>query len=137
MRDNRVLKTDVAQYEQSQWSGRNESGITPISDKLLVLIDKASEKVGKAQLIYAPEKQQDTATLASETGVIIAMGDDAFSWNSDRTRPYSGYKPKPGDHIVFERYTGRDQRGFDGVTYRLMSDTAVGAVFTGEQDGQG
>lgn len=137
MRDNRVLRTELAQYDTSEWDGINRSGITPISDKLLVRTDKASEKVGKQGVIYAPEKLTDSASMASETGIIIAMGDDAFMWNSDRSRPFSGHKPKVGDHIVFERYAGRQQRGFDGETYRLMSDTCVGAVFTGGQDAEG
>ena len=133
MRDNRILRTEVAQYDQAEWTGKDTSGITPLADKVLVLIDQASQKVGKKALIYAPEKTTDTATLASETGVIVAMGDEAFAWNSDRSRPYSGYKPKVGDHVIFERYAGRDQMGFDGVKYRLMSDSVIGGVFTGEQ----
>lgn len=137
MRDNRVLKTEVAQYDVGEWDGNDTSGIIPLGDKLLVLTDRASEKVGTKGLIYAPDKTKEVASVASETGVIVAMGDEAFYWNSDRTRPAGGKKPKIGDRIIFERYAGREQRGLDGNTYRLMSDSAVGGFFHGGDNEQG
>lgn len=134
MKDNRVLKTEVAQYDAGEWDGKDTSGITPWADKVLVLTDKASEKVGKLGLIHAPDKSTEVASMATETGIIVAMGSEAFFWNSDRTRPVTGPKPKVGDRIIFERYAGRDNRGLDGITYRLMSDSAVGGFYSGGDD---
>ena len=56
------------------------------------------------------------------------------SWNSDRTRPFAGKKPEPGNRVVFNRYAGRVLRGTDGKMYRLMTDNCIGAIMTMETD---
>ncbi len=122
----RLQLTPLAQYVPAVWTGKNASGILPIGDRVLVLPDKAPGKTDGG--IHLTEQQQDRDGLAAETGVLVAIGEAAWKWNSDRTRPYDGTKPQIGQRVWFERYAGAVQYGKDGVAYRLMDDKAVGAV---------
>lgn len=121
-----LITTPLAQYEPAQWNGKNESGIKPIGDRVLVLPDKAPLK-STGGVIFTDQKQ-DIDGEAAETGVLIGIGEAAWKWNSDRTRPYDGTRPVIGQRIWFERYAGSKQYGKDGVAYRLMDDKCIGAV---------
>jgi chaperonin GroES len=111
----RIIKTAYAQYEPVEWSGSNRSGWTPSGDRILVLTDRAPEKLGSIH---------DEAAI---TGVLVACGSDAFTWNSDRSRAWAGEKPKPGDRVMFQKYAGELLYGDDGELYRVMDDRAIGA----------
>jgi co-chaperonin GroES (HSP10) len=123
---NKRLLTPLGEYVPAEWSGENTSGIIPIGDRVLVLPDKAPDRSSGG--VVFTEIQQDRDGLAAETGVLVALGEAAWKWNSDRTRPFDGTKPKVGQRVWFERYAGAIQYGRDGVAYRLMDDKAVGAV---------
>lgn len=118
--------TPLGQYVPAEWHGKNTSGILPIDDRVLVLPDKAPTKTDGGVLLT--ETTQDHDGLAAETGVLVAIGESAWTWNSDRSRPFSGTKPEIGQRVWFERYAGAIQFGRDGVAYRLMDDKCVGAV---------
>jgi len=119
------VTTSLDKYVPAEWSGKNESGIHPIGDRVLVLPDKAAEMIGS---IAIPGSRRDIDGRAAETGVLVAIGEAAWKWNSDRSRPFDGTKPKVGQRIWFERYAGSPQRGKDGNAYILMDDKCVGAV---------
>lgn len=121
-----VVLTPLARYTPAQWSGKNESGIYPIGDRVLILPDPAIEETEGG--ILMPDQKQDTDGLAAETGVLVALGEAAWKWNSDRTRPFDGARPDVGQRVWFERYAGSVQYGVDGRAYRLMDDKCVGAV---------
>jgi co-chaperonin GroES (HSP10) len=122
----KVLSVNRVEYLPSIYSGKNASGVTPVGDRVLVLPDMAMAKSqGNIQL---PDDVVERMQLSSSSGVIVAIGDDAFAWNSDRTRPFGGYKPKEGDRVHFERYAGKEIVGDDGVKYRLVDDKAIGGV---------
>lgn len=122
----RLLKTSTAEYAPASYSGENESGVAPVGDRVLVMPDTAAEQTsGK---VFLDPRTIERGTMAAETGVLIAVGDDAFSWNSDRTRPFSGRKPKAGDRVFFERYGGQLLLGKDGIMYRLCDDKVIGGI---------
>jgi chaperonin GroES len=75
-----------------------------------------------------PDDVVDRAQMSSSSGVIVEAGDDAFAWNSDRTRPFTGERPKAGDRVFFDKYAGKVILGDDGVEYRLMDDASIGGV---------
>ena len=121
----KVLRVRRAEFIPAPYFGKNESGCKPIGDRVLIRPDIASKSSGSLTL---PDEVVERAQLASSSGVIIEAGDDAFSWNSDRTRPFTGEKPTSGDRVFFDKYAGKVILGDDGVEYRLMDDCAIGGV---------
>lgn len=122
----KLLKTTQAEYLISEYSGKNESGYRPIGDRVLVLPDVAAEKTSGN--VFIPGTVQESQSYAAETGVLVELGEAAFLWNSDRTRKFEGSRPKPGERVFFDRYSGGVIKGKDGRTYRFMDDKAIGAV---------
>jgi len=122
----KVLNVSRVEYLPAIYSGSNKSGVEPVGDRVLILPDMAMTK--SQGNIALPDEVVERMQLSASSGVIIALGDDAFAWNSDRTRPFTGYKPKPGDRVHFEKYAGKEIVGDDGVKYRLCDDKAVGGV---------
>lgn len=122
-----IQKTRLGEYTWAEFSGTNESGMYPYGDRVLVLPDQAAKT--SSGMIQFTDDQVDRNAYAAETGIIVAMGPEAFLWNSDRTRKWeSGDKPKIGDHVVFDVYAGSYQHGRDGQMYRLMDDKCIGAL---------
>ena len=124
----RIVSAENANYIVREWDGVNRSGFRPISDLVVVLPDQAAETLGTKGLVLATNSQKDTMTLATESGTLVAAGAGAFAWNSDRTRPWMGEKPKPGDRIIFARYGGRGRKGKDGIVYLFMTDNAISGI---------
>lgn len=122
----KILNVSRVEYMPAIYSGSNKSGVEPVGDRVLILPDMAMTKSqGGIQLT---QDVVDRMQLSATSGVIIACGDDAFAWNSDRTRPFSGYKPQAGDRVHFEKYAGKEIVGDDGVKYRLVDDKSIGGV---------
>lgn len=121
----KILSIRRQEYIPAPFFGENESGCVPIGDRVLVRPDIAASKSGSLDL---PDAVVDRAQLSASSGVIVALGDDAFTWNFDRTRPYGGEKPKVGDRIFMDIYAGKIILGDDGVEYRLIDDKCVGGV---------
>lgn len=122
----KLLKTQIAEYVAQQWNGTNESGATPIGDYVLVRPDIAAEKSSGG--IFIDPVTVDRHTLASETGILVAMGDQAFMWNADRTRKWDGDRPEIGHRVYYNRYAGQVIKGDDGAIYRAMEDKCIAAI---------
>jgi co-chaperonin GroES (HSP10) len=101
-----------AEYIKGQFNGNN-SGYTPICDRILVKVDESASVTAGG--VHIPDETAYKMTMASETGVIVSMGDAAFIWSFDRSRSWEGYRPKIGDRIYIERYAGRVIKGKDGI----------------------
>ena len=113
----KLFKTNIAEYQQATWTGTNTSGWTPINDKVMVAPDSAAE-ITKGGVHITPDTVA-RHTLASEAGVVVALGPDVT------------INVKPGDRVYIERYAGQLVTGHDEKIYRLMDQNSVGAVFTG------
>lgn len=122
----RLLKVGDSTFERAEFDGENKSGFEPVGDKVLVLPDSAAEVTGGG--IQLTAEHVERTTLAAETGVIIAAAAGAFEWNSDRTRPWSGIKPKIGERVYMQRYSGQVMMGKDEKFYRVMTDVCIAAV---------
>lgn len=123
----RLLKSSQGhEFIPARFNGVNCSGIEAIGDNVLVLPDKSAEK-STGGIEFTAERIE-RITMAAETGIIVSMGDGAFFWNSDRSRPWVGIKPKVGDRVYMTRYSGQVEMGDDEEFYRLMTDTCIGAV---------
>ena len=126
----KVIKTPLGHFDAWEWNGVNESGIRPFGDRVLIFPDQAAA-VTPGHIIL-PDDLRERLTLSAETGVLIAMGEDAWLWNSDRTRKYEGAKPKIGTRVIFERYAGSHHYIDDGRMFRLMDDKCVGGLYVAD-----
>jgi co-chaperonin GroES (HSP10) len=122
------IKTELGYYDVVPFGGVNDSGYQPIGDRVLILVDQAAEMTGALKAIELPSEIRERIALAAETGVIVALGEAAFEWNADRTRPFGGTKPTVGTRVYFERYAGGKVLGRDGKWYRCMDDKTIGCV---------
>lgn len=122
----RILATQHGQFEMAEWNGCNESGIIPLCDKVLVLVDKAVEKTRGGVIIS--EVSAEVQTLASTTGVMIAVGPQAFVYDSERIVRWEGERPPAGTRVYFERYAGQEYTSVDGKMYRIMKDRQIGGM---------
>jgi co-chaperonin GroES (HSP10) len=123
----RLLKTMLGQYVQAEWDGVDRSGWVPVGDNVAILPDKPAD-VSAGGVILGSDQQRERTMFAAETGILISLGDDAFSWNSDRSRRFEGERPQPGSRVVFKRYSGVTFYGDDGEMYWIMSDHCIGAI---------
>lgn len=122
----KLFKTTLAEFEKAKWTGKDTSGLHPLGDRVLVLPDKSAERTSGG--VELPPDVTARHTLAAEAGVVVAVGDGAFTWNSDKATPYLGKKPVPGDRVAIERYSGQLFHGLDGQVYRLMESACIGAL---------
>jgi len=122
----KLVRTEQAQYEAARYEGVNKSGIRPVGEKVLILTDQPVSKTAGG--IELPHELVERHALAAETGVIVALGDDAFRWNDGKTRPWEGYKPKPGDAVFMQKYSGIVFMGDDGQRYRVVGYECIGAI---------
>lgn len=125
----RLVTTEHGRYESQPFDGINRSGIkNPLGDRIVVLPDEAAKTIGSKGLLIATNDTRDTHSLGAVTGTIIAIGDDAWRWDSTRTKAFAGERPKPGDRVIFNRYSGQVLLGLDGKNYRIMSESTIGGI---------
>jgi co-chaperonin GroES (HSP10) len=126
----------------------NESGMYPCGDRVVVLPD-AVESVTAGGIII-PEKEADKHQLAQVSGVLVAVGPDAWTHTTTtiernmgngkwrpierQVRGYSGPFAKVGDRVCFARYNGLPFDGEDGKQYRLLNDEDITATITDTVD---
>lgn len=121
----KILKTGAGSFSRAPFVGHNTAGFVPMSDKILILpdtVDAATE--GGVQL---PDEIRDRMDLSAESGVVAAMGPEAFQLAANGT-PWVGMKPQVGSHVYFERFAGQVLHGRDGKVYRVMDARCIGAL---------
>lgn len=103
----------------------NESGITPVEYKVLVLPDEIPEKT-ESGILYRPETAREKEQWAQVKGTCIAIGGNAFE-------DWQGNKPQAGTRILFAKYAGiRDIQGADGRKYQAINDKDIIAIIDKE-----
>jgi chaperonin GroES len=102
-----------------------KSGIRPTEFKVLIKPKTVEEKTKGG--IILPDEHKDREQFAQMEGELIAVSPLAFSyadWTDDAD------KPKPGDRVLFAKFSGAKVTGMDGVEYRLTNDKDVAAVLS-------
>lgn len=131
----RILQAEHANYVAAEYTGKNDSLEHPIGNQIIVKVDDVSDKIGKSGMLYAAETTTKTNAKAVITGVIVAMGAEAFTFAQDRITPWKGRKPQVGDRITFKRYAGEAFQ--DGRPFQYMADHDVrGIHFTPQEASQ-
>jgi chaperonin GroES len=115
-----------AEYVPAQWDGKDTSGVRVVGKTVLVLTDEVAEIRDSG--IQLPIDYRERMNASCETGVLVAISPGAFLLNEDMT-PWSGYRPQPGDRVYIEKYAGKQVKGRDGETYRIMDYGSIGATY--------
>ena len=105
----------------------NKSGLDPVGYRVVVKPDKAPDRVGEKKLIIAPDQTKERQGFAMDRGVIVSMGDMAYTYDPETKREWTGRKPQVGDRVFFPRYGGMELKGVDGDLYRMLNDTEIPA----------
>lgn len=129
----RALSTNITDYEEAELTDYNAHGFKPVSDQIVVWPDVAIRKTTGG--IHIPDAMAQDHDMATQSGILVAVGEGAFIWTSDRMREYVGAKPKVGDRVVFPKYSGKQHGGNDGRKYLMMDDKAVLAIKEGAANG--
>ena len=114
----RLVDRIQGKYRPAEFAGNN-SGVSPLGKKILVMTDEFEGTFAGGELVFIQE-QIERMNLASESGVIIALGSEAFSHHADGTR-WVSRRPEPGEHVYFEKYAGLLVMGNDGKPRRIKS----------------
>lgn len=122
----RLLKRALGQYEPASPDAGRPAEITPVGNRILVQMDLAAQVTGGG--ISLTDDMVERMTMASESGVIVEVGPCAFEFNKSGTT-YTGRKPKAGDRVYIEKYAGNVLLSDTGVTYRVMDDTCICAIY--------
>jgi co-chaperonin GroES (HSP10) len=72
--------------------------------------------------VLLPDDQRERMDMAAESGVIYAIGNTAWEGYAEHERP------RLGDRIAFQRYSGLTPNGLDGEKYRVMDATCIACV---------
>lgn len=95
----------------------NTSGITPVGHRILVRPEEVQTR-SKGGIVLANETIEKDE-MAQIYGTVVAVGPEAWG---EATK--AGFPPwaKPGDRVIFGKYTGLVYPGHDGIKYRLIND---------------
>ena len=97
----------------------NVSGINPQGWRVLVLPLEIEEKTTSGIIVTTAENRE-REQMSNTTGEVIAIGEECNSWC------------KPGDRVVFGKYSGLLYLGKDGKNYRIVNDEDIVATLDGD-----
>lgn len=95
---------------------KNESGIRPQGDRVLVRIEDIEETTSGG--IVIPKKELEKHLAAQMSAILVATGKDAWS---DYAEPFASI----GDRVLYQRHSGIQLRGKDGLLYRVVNDIDI------------
>lgn len=95
---------------------KNESGIHPQGDRVLVRVEEIEEVTPGGIVVPKTELRKHEAAQMAAT--LIAVGNDAWS---DYAQPFASI----GDRVLYQRHSGIQLRGKDEKLYRIVNDTDI------------
>lgn len=99
---------------------KNESGIKPLGDKVLVKVPELDEKSPGGIII--PDQSRDKQEQAATQATVVEVGGAAFP-------EFNGQQPiQPGDVVCIARYAGQLYTGDDGSEYRIINEDDIAGV---------
>lgn len=117
------------------------SGISPSGNRVVVKPDEIEEVTSGG--IILPPKDLERHQMAQATGILVAVGPDAFVHKvervyrvhrdgaktlvEERTTGYSEPFAKVGDRVAFAKYAGLSVEGEDEDSYRILNDEDITA----------
>lgn len=115
----------MADYKTLPNLSELDAGIDVFEFNVLILPRELEEKTQGG--IYLADTSRDREDEAGVEGLIVGMGEFAFSWDGDDGNLVKWRDaPQIGDVVMFARYAGgRNFEGSDGRKYRIMKDKEV------------
>ena len=125
----------------------NKSGISPRGNRVVVLPDVISNLTPGG--IEIPESHLEKHQMAQASGVLVAVGDDAWIDGKEVTKRLIDGQLKPveervwgatkpfaevGERVCFAKYNGMQFDGDDGKKYRLLNDQDITGTISDEMD---
>lgn len=114
---------------------QNNSGIHPKGWTILVAPKEIETKTASG-IITTVGEQENREKMGQIYGVLIESG--PLAWNDERDGATGWWwwrkagavvpRAKPGDHVIFRRYSGEQFDGNDGKKYRVMLDKDIYAT---------
>lgn len=98
----------------------NNSGITPVGHRVLVLPEQIDETTDSG-IVLMTESQKEREALAQMYGIVVAMGDSCYA---DQPSAWC----KVGDRVSFAKYSGLLYTGADEQEYRVINDLDIVAI---------
>ena len=95
---------------------QNTSGFLPLGHRLLVRPDTVEKRTAGG--LYLPSETTGRDEMAQIKGVAVAIG--AGCWLDTPGAKELGQWVKPGDRIVFGKFSGYPWKGADGQKYRIL-----------------
>ena len=118
---------------------KNESGVTPKGDRVLVRPDPI-EETSEYGIVVVTENQLKLHENAQSLGTFIEAGPDAWTdiveitdrhidgkwrpWERTIKGSIEAYAV-PGERVAFASYAGRKVFGADGIEYRILNDRDI------------
>ena len=118
---------------------KNDSGITPVGDRVLVKAD-AVEEVTEGGIVI-PQQAKDRHQVSACYGYIVAVGPDCWKHTIERTykihengdrqlveEKIKGFDQpfaKVGDRVAWALYAGVNNTGEDGQEYTILNDVDI------------
>jgi len=99
----------------------NKSGFIPVGHRLLVKPDSVEKQTESGIVLVQETTGRDE--MAQVRGTAIAIG--AGCWLDTPGARELGQWVKPGDRVVFGKYSGLPWKGTDGANYRILNDLDV------------
>jgi hypothetical protein len=118
---------------------RNESGIYPAGNRVLVFVDQISDKLKDTVIELLPDTLEAQQS-SNASGTLIEAGPDSFLHVTRRTykvhgdrrelveEEVSGYSEPfavAGDRISFAKFAGQKYTGKDNKRYLVLSDEDI------------
>ena len=97
----------------------NESGINPQGWRVLILPLEIETKT-QSGIIVTTSENEEREQMANTTGQVVATGSECNDWC------------KPGDRVVFAKFSGLVYLGKDGRKYRVINDQDIVATLDGD-----
>ncbi len=120
---------------------KNESGIYPSGNRVLIYVDQIEDKMKDSVIELLPDTI-NAQQSANASGVLVEAGPDAWCHIVEkvyrvidgamrhvetRTRGYAGPFAVAGERISFAKYAGKKYIGKDGKNYLVVNDEDITA----------
>lgn len=100
----------------------NLSGILPVEYRVLISPKPVDEKSKGGILL--PDETRERDQFAQMEGTLVACSPLAFTYDDWK----GATPPKPGDRVLFAKFSGAKVTGKDGKEYRIVNDKDICAV---------